>query len=1313
MSKNKKKQKRIKKLPVAKVNIQELQESRDGGQIALRGYSYQFLYSCNLILSSGTDTNFTLEGIEDIDTIKCSDGNKTITHIQLKYSTKRQDASFMDSVLKNYLEAYLIDKDRYFKLVYDFSVAAGNLSKLFSGNLDKSSKEFWKTKIDNIRKETSLWDWNNFDFEDFIQRLSFENIKKNSLEKSIEDSLIKNFEINTDNISLFANGIKLLCFDKMESRGEISHHDITQCIEEIKFDISKGPQNPAHAWIQRIQFSKSDEYSSDYYEGKKATPSDIANNLPVIRPIVEKEIVDSINENTITIIKTSSGQGKTTLALRAISLLTEEYTPYQITRCNNDAELGHIVEYFRMRTRTGEKPLILLDNLDAHLSEWNLLAQLMQTGVAYHYKLLITSRENDWYNYGGDISNLHHLNIIKPTLSEKEAEGIYNALRKAEKIHKDITDWKKAWSKIADRQLLIEYVYLLTHGEMIAERISAQMKEIGNASAGGTKFEILRKVCFADVCGIKLETKSLIRGLSANPDSDIGEVLKSLADEFLVHISSEGDYIEGLHPVRSQHIVNRLHEYIALDETALAIAKIASVSDISVLFSHYPEFEFDKDSFYANVVNMWLCEPDLSRFVHAIRGAFSGSVMQYFRTHKALFDDAYEHGGLVLVATDLCPFSKFEDCEKELNTLNKMAEIMPDNTNIQHMITLRDSIPKFRTSKTDIYCLSSALYSQLKEIDFTHISDLESYAVIVDWLYNIDPSMNLTPKISLSDLWAKAENHSLKTVSSLMYSAFCGNKDEYSTFVTANLPRIIGYLKRKTNSHKLQVSDDNKEIKVEYLLRASEITKGNNESVSRLTDICRTLPIFETYCSDAIKPQIDLLAAYQIPNDAHKEMPKENIIITFHQEFNGLWLRTIESNYEFDTVYAWIEHWLDVRKCACDLLAASSTCLHKLLGNRKLGDAGNAFDTLHNRYNSMMVAHLSYPREHRPFEEKPEIPTLFNKAKRDYFDGIQNFANQLISFIKKEEQAKRLAIYHLKVALAALANVQKFFDDISLDGEHLSKHIELCAIEEKVIFETYMCCEYYLSHSPDTNYNKYQVKAWFSSSRKAEIDEVNGTMTDLTSTYDVVLPKKSYRDNTFLCYPILLKNFDPTNEEMVNSFLIASISFAKSPYDYLLLLLANDAGEVIPNAIKFPKKAFQYIYDALNLGVEEEMDPLVTPYPIEVTPKILECFDGEYILQEQQPTNTWLSRIADICQELWIYSKNRELLTEDEDKQYLSDNLSTIKVQISVIIEKIKSSIKNEVLLSITELCANVYAGETFDDKEYNEMISRIQSASI
>lgn len=111
-----------------KVSIQELKDSRNGGQVALRGYSYQFLYSCYLILSSSSsDISFQLEGVEDIDFIEQKDTNSNITHIQLKYSTNKQNASFLSSVLKNFLETYLLDQNRYFKLVYDFPVAEGHL----------------------------------------------------------------------------------------------------------------------------------------------------------------------------------------------------------------------------------------------------------------------------------------------------------------------------------------------------------------------------------------------------------------------------------------------------------------------------------------------------------------------------------------------------------------------------------------------------------------------------------------------------------------------------------------------------------------------------------------------------------------------------------------------------------------------------------------------------------------------------------------------------------------------------------------------------------------------------------------------------------------------------------------------------------------------------------------------------------------------------------------------------------------------------------------------------------------------------------
>ncbi|MDE7431008.1 MAG: hypothetical protein K2N34_03720 [Lachnospiraceae bacterium] len=73
--------------------------------------------------------------------------------------------------------------------------------------------------------------------------------------------------------------------------------------------LSKGAQNPAHSWIKRIEFTSSDRLP-DYYEGRKAAPADIANNLPVFRPAIEKELIDSIHNNTITVIKSPSEQGK-------------------------------------------------------------------------------------------------------------------------------------------------------------------------------------------------------------------------------------------------------------------------------------------------------------------------------------------------------------------------------------------------------------------------------------------------------------------------------------------------------------------------------------------------------------------------------------------------------------------------------------------------------------------------------------------------------------------------------------------------------------------------------------------------------------------------------------------------------------------------------------------------------------------------------------------------------------------------------------------------------------------------------------------
>ena len=132
----------------------------------------------------------------------------------------------MSSVMKNFLETYLIDRNRKFKLVYDFSIAKGNLSKLLKDELDDKSKEYWKETIKKIRKETPDWNWDNFNFDDFISKITYQNIKKSSLEDKLECSLIENYDISVNNIKLFVNSIKMFCFDKMENRSLVLLKDI-------------------------------------------------------------------------------------------------------------------------------------------------------------------------------------------------------------------------------------------------------------------------------------------------------------------------------------------------------------------------------------------------------------------------------------------------------------------------------------------------------------------------------------------------------------------------------------------------------------------------------------------------------------------------------------------------------------------------------------------------------------------------------------------------------------------------------------------------------------------------------------------------------------------------------------------------------------------------------------------------------------------------------------------------------------------------------------------------------------------------------
>lgn len=77
----------------------------------------------------------------------------------------------------------------------------------------------------------------------------------------------------------------------------------------------------------------------------------------------------------------------------------------------------------------------------------------------------------------------------------------------------------------------------------------------------------------------------------------------------------------------------------------------------------------------------------------------------------------------------------------------------------------------------------------------------------------------------MKNLWERAELYSIETVSLLMYTAYCGNRKLYESFIEENLENILAYIKHKTFSHNLYVDETERTIHVEYILRVSEIKK--------------------------------------------------------------------------------------------------------------------------------------------------------------------------------------------------------------------------------------------------------------------------------------------------------------------------------------------------------------------------------------------------------------------------------------------------------------------------------------------------------
>jgi hypothetical protein len=379
-------------------------------------------------------------------------------------------------------------------------VAKGNLSELITRDENQDISKFWADKLNSY-----LTDINHLDF---LNKVTFESHSKKGLYHNILTSLYKVWGVNKGTETQFLRSLFYNVLIWSEERKVIDKSDIHRLFQEIKDSYSKAPTNEAirNNWIEEVSYQLKNSSSNGYFSGKAARPSDIAQGLPVRRKKWERQIQYNINTWDVTVIKSSSGQGKSTLAWQVGFNLQDDFVVYQLHTCRDVDEANSIVEFLESRLIIGEKPIVIIDGLNSLHRAWS---EILKKSDSAPIKYLITTRQEDWFRFGADISRIN-LSIVDIFLSMEEAKDIFNQFKRKDQIHDEISSWQSVWEQLDNKGLLIEYTYLLTKGQMISERLAAQLKYINHTQSSAAKIEILRIVSLADCLNIRVKTQNLI-----------------------------------------------------------------------------------------------------------------------------------------------------------------------------------------------------------------------------------------------------------------------------------------------------------------------------------------------------------------------------------------------------------------------------------------------------------------------------------------------------------------------------------------------------------------------------------------------------------------------------------------------------------------------------------------------------------------------------------------------------------------------------------------------------------------------------------
>lgn len=1246
-------------------SLQVLASKRKGGRVNFSGIEYQLLFAINKALRVFTDDNpnhrIDLEGLEDVDLRnKLSvDGQELY---QLKFTSEPINASTLwrKGVLQNFAEAHLIDNQLKFVIVTNQPFRDGKLASLFDGTASVEIFDYWQNMFNQLKTDSKTrdWPWERFDLRAFLTRIQLQVVHLDTLRLENASLITRFYSLDHPNHSVYLNALFYQFFMVSRAGQSVDRRSLLAFGQQVHDHQAQGIVNPAvqHRLIERVDFLvRTDKNYTDYFDGQPALPVHVVAGLPVVRPKVEKTILNHIDEFDVAILKASSGQGKSTLAWRVSYALYQQGQPiYQLHSCPSSESTGGIVNFLESRVTIGEAPVVVVDGLSNQHSHWVTVAsRLTDTPVRF----IITTREEDWVRYGQDAYAVRMGDPIELEFTRADANQVFDELKRHKRLHPTTGHWQPAWETVYERGLLMEYVFLLTRGEMLAQRLKGQIARLNQERDGTVKLVTLRLIATANDIGVPLLTRQLHRYLTKQfrLQTDIGEIFRQLEAEYYVRFDQR--YIEGLHPVRSRHLVELLHDYVPVSDTLLDLALLLEPTDWELFGRAIPQRVQNNElsSFFKSLAES-KTNNEAREWVSLLLGIYQGEVGQFVERHRNRLDEVYLNGGYEFFAMSTIPYP-----HEDASPIALIQQITETTDN--PMIRAIRELPTLPVEATSLQKIVPLIQKRLRQeqVPMNEMGELLSWFALMNVPIELPDDEELLG--CLTDLEPELSFQIGVGLQALQ-------PERFQDFASRHTATICHWLTRKINC--LSIIPEGERIVITYLLTDDKHEDANGESVGRIDKVHAWLPQYETYETNALVfpfPNEELTSI--IRDDAHKTLSPKMIFMPLRVRVNQSWNKILIDPYLADSAYSWQLGQKTLREKALTCVQFSSQLMERILQRNSKGNSlGKLYSEWRRAAKDLLDFHQTAPLF--PFRESESVNarqafSKQNKAISSWIFDLRNFVNQLLGLVLLDKpDTRRIALVNIRNAISHLPGMQKAFNEIV---EQTHRYFDTHDIEKQELSwynRIRRTAEFYAEHVTDMSSKPVfdvtaTVAEYWRTKQELRLKILNVSLdifAQLTG-YRIYKPNRLLEEGLITDGVVGIEGLSAA--ELASDFEWFATSLAdvdSTDIDFLNVILCQDRQAIGGFRLNkgFLSKVARYRTDE-----DISLDTSDSPYPISVTADLISVLPE---VSWQEPTPHPIGKlVAELYQTLWLFLETKRGMAEEDisEREWKDSQLNLLR----------------------------------------------------